>query len=295
MLRPTYRSWNTLCEKLHDDKIQRELRRQAKKNGQNGARQSRELRSSADMLRAATRKPNLPAGRGSLDAGQRKKGSTARSSLDMGQAARGGLARQWSAIKDKGMSALRKTSNKDNSEAAAASEASAEQVTEFPMWGKKAVLDDTITEEYLAGRDMAGQAFVEVFSRLNPWAVRDFDYGLSTTHAAKMGLALELIVSGATKPLTLQQRLRVLALGHVQMGIKPEMFPSFEKALFEFLNEVPCPHCRRLRQFPLLLRYAFFSHINVSGAWQDKSLRSLASAPFHCIPTCRLPLSCCPH
>lgn len=112
--------------------------------------------------------------------------------------------------------------------------------TEYPMWSKLAGGEDT--PEYIEGRDLVGAAFVEIFASQNAWAVKDFNYGLNPEHAKKMGLALELIVSGATKPQKLQQKLRVLGLGHVQMGIKPEMFPSFEKALFTFLQQVGPAH-----------------------------------------------------
>ena len=108
--------------------------------------------------------------------------------------------------------------------------------TEYPMWSKKQAEEES--EEYILGREAAGDAFVKVFAEQNAWAVKQFDYGLDPEHGKKMGLAMELIVSGATKPQKLNQRLRVLALGHVQMGIKPEMFPHFEKTLFGFLQQV---------------------------------------------------------
>ena len=108
--------------------------------------------------------------------------------------------------------------------------------TEYPMWTKKQAEEES--EEYVLGRDTAGDEFVKVFAEQNAWAVKQFDYGLDPEHGKKMGLAMELIVSSATKPQKLNQRLRVLALGHVQMGIKPEMFPHFEKTLFSFLKQV---------------------------------------------------------
>ena len=271
------RTWNTLCEKLQEDKITKEKRREAKKNGETGrnaVRRSVDLKSSADMLRGAS--------------GAKQKKVETRPSAT--KAAAEGLSKGWKALKNKGTAMGILSSRSDKSKNTAS--VSVEQVTEFPMWDKTAAQDEDITEEYLAGRDLAGQAFVEVFSRLNPWAVRDFDYGLSADHAGKMGLALELIVSGATKPLSLQQRLRVLALGHVQMGIKPEMFPSFEKALFEFLNEVPFPHCRRLRHFPYPLHPVPSSRTTiirrVHQAKQFGSRGSVSSAYQHggCLCCC---------
>ena len=110
------------------------------------------------------------------------------------------------------------------------------EIVEFPMWTKKEKEEGS--EEYVIGRTAAGEEFVKVFAKMNPWAVDEFAYGLSPDHGKKMGLAIELLVSGATQPIKLNQRLRVLALGHVQMGIKPEMFPHFEKTLFAFLKQV---------------------------------------------------------
>lgn len=87
----------------------------------------------------------------------------------------------------------------------------------------------------------------QVFAARNPWAVTQFDFGLKDDHAEKMGEALELIVNSSTKPQVLAYKLRVLAISHVQMGIKPSMFPPFEEALFDFLKTVgasPPPFCR---------------------------------------------------
>ena len=217
------RTWNTLCEKLHEDSILQEMRKQAKKNGDVGPytqRRTAPLKTSADMLRESNAQHSKAA------------------APPAGQARASRLSTAWKAVAAKvGRVAVVDAMNvfKKSKETASTS---AKQVTDFPMWSEAVSQDESITSEYLAGRDLAGQAFVEVFARSNPWAVRDFDYGLTPGYAHKMGLALELIVSGATKPAALQQRLRVLALGHVQMGIKPEMLPSFEKALFEFLSEV---------------------------------------------------------
>lgn len=107
----------------------------------------------------------------------------------------------------------------------------------FQTWRKK----DAHAEgnpDYLNGRLRIGQTFLEVFAARNLWAVEDFGFGKSPSHAEKMGLALELIVNSATKPKVLQHKLRVLALGHAQMGIKSAMFPRFGEALFEFLDQV---------------------------------------------------------
>lgn len=106
----------------------------------------------------------------------------------------------------------------------------------FALWSKKG--GSNSKPEYLAGRLATGKRFLDTFAAQNPWAVQEFEFGLKPSHAAKMGEALELIVTSATKPQVLQHKLRVLSLGHVQMGIKPEMFSTFERALFSFLNEV---------------------------------------------------------
>ena len=79
-----------------------------------------------------------------------------------------------------------------------------------------------------------------MFASRNPWAVTQFDFGLKDDHAEKMGEALELIVNSATKPQVLAHKLYILAIGHVQMGIKASMFPAFEEALFDFLKTVQC-------------------------------------------------------
>ena len=55
-----------------------------------------------------------------------------------------------------------------------------------------------------------------------------------------MGEALELIVNSATKPQVLAHKLYILAIGHVQMGVKASMFPAFEESLFDFLKTVQC-------------------------------------------------------
>jgi hypothetical protein len=108
----------------------------------------------------------------------------------------------------------------------------------FTLWQKKESMQ---SPEYLEGRHAVGQAFLDIFASRNAWAVKDFDFGLSPTHAVKMGEALELIVHSSTKPQLLQHKLRVLSLGHVQMGIKPEFFPHFGTALFAFLEQVHPP------------------------------------------------------
>eukprot|EP00951_Prasinocladus_malaysianus_P017034 scaffold133841_cov53-Prasinocladus_malaysianus.AAC.1 len=108
--------------------------------------------------------------------------------------------------------------------------------SDFPMWSKK-MNSAQSAAEYIEGRNAVGKYFLDLFAARNAWAVRDFDFGLNPEHAKKMGLALELIVNSATRPQVLQHKLRVLALGHVQMGIKPQMFQNFERALFQFLEQ----------------------------------------------------------
>ena len=111
---------------------------------------------------------------------------------------------------------------------------------QFQLWRKKL---ENNNPDYLEGRRASGARFIEYFAAQNPWAVKQFDFGKSAHHPEKMGEALELIIKGATKPQILQHKLRVLSLSHVQMGIKPEMFIHFERALFDFLQQVkPKPH-----------------------------------------------------
>jgi hypothetical protein len=107
----------------------------------------------------------------------------------------------------------------------------------YQTWRKRDALMDG-NPDYINGRLCVGQTFLDIFAARNAWAVRDFNFGLSATHAEKMGLALELIVNSATRPKVLQHKLRVLSLGHDQMGIKSSMFPRFGEALFDFLEQV---------------------------------------------------------
>eukprot|EP00873_Tetraselmis_striata_P003952 jgi/Tetstr1/424216/TSEL_000148.t2 len=107
----------------------------------------------------------------------------------------------------------------------------------FQTWRLRDQLTDG-NPDYIDGRQRVGKTFLDIFAARNAWAVRDFNFGKSESHAEKMGLALELIVNSATKPKVLQHKLRVLALGHDQMGIKPAMFPRFGEALFDFLEQV---------------------------------------------------------
>uniref|UniRef100_A0A061RFS7 Hemoglobin-like flavoprotein n=1 Tax=Tetraselmis sp. GSL018 TaxID=582737 RepID=A0A061RFS7_9CHLO len=108
------------------------------------------------------------------------------------------------------------------------------------MWSRRETVASG--DAYLSGRDLVGRMFIEVFASRNPWAVKQFDYGQKKHHAEKMGQALELIVSCATRPKVLQHKLRVLALSHVQMGVKPEQIELFGEALFDLLEQVLGPY-----------------------------------------------------
>ena len=66
------------------------------------------------------------------------------------------------------------------------------------MWTNKEQIAEH--EGYVHGRNLVGKAFVEIFATQNPWAVKDLDFGLNPTHGAKLGKALELIVTCSTKP-----------------------------------------------------------------------------------------------
>jgi hypothetical protein len=219
------RSWLFLCEKMYDEAIQVAIKKSS--------------RSSVDMVR-----PSLDLGVSPSDPSTAfliAKSGISSATLDQGQVS------IWKAVKAKGLvEGLKYVRAKRISAKAKAlkidgpGDAKSSHIvkdTEYPMWTKKESGEGE-SNEYVIGRDQAGAEFVKAFSEMNPWAVAQFDYGLNPEHGKKMGLAMELIVSGATRPQKLNQRLRVLALGHVQMGIKPEMFPHFEKTLFGYLQKV---------------------------------------------------------
>eukprot|EP00873_Tetraselmis_striata_P007051 jgi/Tetstr1/427315/TSEL_017484.t1 len=108
------------------------------------------------------------------------------------------------------------------------------------MWSKKEAIASH--DSYIRGRELAGEAFVEVFATRNAWAVKEYSFGLKKDHGRKLGEALELIVTSSTKPQVLQHKLRVLALSHIQMGLKPEQLAVFGDSLLEFLEQVLDPY-----------------------------------------------------
>mmetsp|Transcript_7928 Transcript_7928/g.22709 ORF Transcript_7928/g.22709 Transcript_7928/m.22709 type:complete len:1117 (-) Transcript_7928:312-3662(-) len=106
----------------------------------------------------------------------------------------------------------------------------------FSMWTKKESMSDN--SSYMRGRRLAGEAFVDIFAAMHPWAVKDFNLGVKSHHADQLGEAIELLVTCTTRPQILQHKLRVLALSHVQMGIKPGQIAAFGEVLFEVLEQV---------------------------------------------------------
>ena len=155
------------------------------------------------------------------------------------------------------------------------SEASESNVKTFTLWTKK---EDSENPEYLMGRLALGKRFLHVFADQNPWAVKQFDFGLKPDHASKMGEALELIVTSATKPQVLQHKLRVLSLSHVQMGIKPAMFTDFEKALFSVLKKVRATGQRELD--PCWQTNSIGCHLFLPLLPQCPHQRSLSALPL---------------
>lgn len=66
------------------------------------------------------------------------------------------------------------------------------------MWTRKEQISQE--DSYVRGRTLAGEVFLDVFTSKHPWLVKEFKFGLSNSHAEKMGQALELIVTCSTKP-----------------------------------------------------------------------------------------------
>eukprot|EP00951_Prasinocladus_malaysianus_P032031 scaffold309953_cov33-Prasinocladus_malaysianus.AAC.1 len=232
------RSWAFLCEKLHEESQQTKRRSSIASRVGSGAKSGLKSGMKSGM------KSDLEANKTNADCDGEDDDSDAGNDMQAGgesEMDEEDLMVPPPELSESGISwASLKTVWKLNGlggviKALAAGDSGEKSVAEeFTLWQKKGQQQDP---EYLAGRLAVGQAFLDVFASKNAWAVKQFDFGLNPQHAEKMGEALELIVNSATKPQVLQHKLRVLALGHVQMGIKPEMFKHFEVALFDFLAQ----------------------------------------------------------
>lgn len=132
---------------------------------------------------------------------------------------------------------------------------------QYQIWSKQESLDScssdgNITSRYIQGRNLVGEYFVESMS----WTLKDFGLGSKREHGEMLGEALEMLAQCSTRPHILQQRIKALALSHVQMGIRPAHLMFFEHSLFQFLHQarmrVPragmksSHHVSSVRQFP---------------------------------------------
>jgi len=80
-----------------------------------------------------------------------------------------------------------------------------------------------------------GEIFLRHFLKVLPKQGKGFNFG--EDFPIKIGRILDLIVSSATRPKELQQKLRGMATRHIEMGVTPEHLPCFQQALFTVLQE----------------------------------------------------------